>query len=87
VPRPKVKAEFIEPTLIVRSDTLPEGPNWAYELKLDGYRGARHQIVRRSRQIRRRHASARARTKKIAGAAGADGLLVPRKAINRQPDS
>jgi hypothetical protein len=24
--------------LLVRSDTLPEGPSWAYELKLDGYR-------------------------------------------------
>ncbi len=38
VPRQKTKAEFIEPMLLVRSDTLPEGPNWAYELKLDGYR-------------------------------------------------
>jgi len=24
--------------LLLRSETLPEGPNWAYELKLDGYR-------------------------------------------------
>lgn len=24
--------------LLVRSDTLPEGPDWLYELKLDGYR-------------------------------------------------
>ena len=24
--------------LLLRSDTLPEGPAWAYELKLDGYR-------------------------------------------------
>jgi hypothetical protein len=38
VPHQKTKAEFIEPMLLVRSDTLPEGPNWAYELKLDGYR-------------------------------------------------
>jgi hypothetical protein len=38
VPRPKTKAEFIDPMLLVRSETLPEGPNWAYELKLDGYR-------------------------------------------------
>jgi bifunctional non-homologous end joining protein LigD len=36
--RQKTKAQFIEPMLLVRSDTLPEGPNWAYELKLDGYR-------------------------------------------------
>jgi ATP-dependent DNA ligase len=24
--------------LLVRSDTLSEGPNWSYELKQDGYR-------------------------------------------------
>jgi bifunctional non-homologous end joining protein LigD len=34
----KTTTEFIEPMLLVRSDTLPEGPDWAYELKLDGYR-------------------------------------------------
>jgi len=38
VPTRAILAEFIEPMLLVRSDTLPEGPNWAYELKLDGYR-------------------------------------------------
>lgn len=38
MPRQKTKAEFIAPMLLVRSDTLPEGPTWAYELKLDGYR-------------------------------------------------
>jgi DNA ligase D-like protein (predicted ligase) len=29
---------FIEPMLLLRSETLPEGPDWTYELKLDGYR-------------------------------------------------
>jgi ATP-dependent DNA ligase len=29
---------FIEPMLLLRSDTLPSGEQWAYELKLDGYR-------------------------------------------------
>ena len=24
--------------LLLRTDTLPEGPEWQYELKLDGYR-------------------------------------------------
>jgi len=38
VPRLKTIAEFIQPMLLVRSDTLPEGPDWLYELKLDGYR-------------------------------------------------
>ena len=34
----KTKASFIEPMLLLRSETLPEGPEWLYELKLDGYR-------------------------------------------------
>jgi DNA ligase D-like protein (predicted ligase) len=29
---------FIEPMLLLPASTLPEGPNWSYELKLDGYR-------------------------------------------------
>jgi DNA ligase D-like protein (predicted ligase) len=33
-----LKAEFIEPMLLLRVDTLPEGPQWTYQLKLDGYR-------------------------------------------------
>jgi DNA ligase D-like protein (predicted ligase) len=37
-PAQETIASFIEPMLLVRSDNLPEGPNWAYELKLDGYR-------------------------------------------------
>ncbi len=31
-------AKFIQPMLLLRSETLPEGADWAYELKLDGYR-------------------------------------------------
>lgn len=38
MPRPKTKAEFILPILLLRTERLPEGPNWLYELKLDGYR-------------------------------------------------
>jgi bifunctional non-homologous end joining protein LigD len=34
----KIKARFIEPMLLLRSDKLPEGPGWIHELKLDGYR-------------------------------------------------
>ena len=32
------KAKFIEPMLLLRTDKLPEGPDWLVELKLDGYR-------------------------------------------------
>jgi len=36
---PRVKARFVEPMLLLRTDTLPDDPaSWAYELKLDGYR-------------------------------------------------
>ncbi len=34
----QIKANFIEPMLLLRIDRLPEGPNWLYEIKLDGYR-------------------------------------------------
>ena len=32
---PKAKAAFIEPMLLLRTETLPEGAEWLYELKLD----------------------------------------------------
>ena len=32
------KAAFIEPMLLLRSDALPDGPEWLRELKFDGYR-------------------------------------------------
>lgn len=34
----RVRARFIEPMLLLRAETLPEGAQWRYELKLDGYR-------------------------------------------------
>jgi ATP-dependent DNA ligase len=34
----KSKATFIEPMLLLRSDELPDGPQWLRELKIDGYR-------------------------------------------------
>jgi DNA ligase D-like protein (predicted ligase) len=39
VPRPaKIKAGFIPPMLLLRTERLSEGEDWLYELKLDGYR-------------------------------------------------
>jgi ATP-dependent DNA ligase len=38
MPDKKAKAEFIEPMLLLRTEKLPEGPDWLFELKLDGYR-------------------------------------------------
>jgi DNA ligase D-like protein (predicted ligase) len=34
----KTKASFIPPMLLVRTEKLPQGQDWLYELKLDGYR-------------------------------------------------
>jgi bifunctional non-homologous end joining protein LigD len=34
----KTKAAFIEPMLLLRTEKLPQGAEWQYELKLDGYR-------------------------------------------------
>jgi bifunctional non-homologous end joining protein LigD len=38
MPKEKVRASFIEPMLLLRTEKLPEGPDWLIELKLDGYR-------------------------------------------------
>ena len=35
---PKTKAAFIEPMLLLRTEKLPQGADWSYEIKLDGYR-------------------------------------------------
>jgi bifunctional non-homologous end joining protein LigD len=32
------QARFIKPMLLLRTECLPEGDKWSYELKLDGYR-------------------------------------------------
>src|SRR5262245_61806172 len=31
-------ARFVEPMLLLRTEALPSGGQWLYELKLDGYR-------------------------------------------------
>lgn len=38
MPRQMTKAAFVEPMLLLPTKALPEGTDWAYELKLDGYR-------------------------------------------------
>ncbi len=35
---PRRRAEFIEPTECALVSKLPNGPEWTYEVKLDGYR-------------------------------------------------
>jgi ATP-dependent DNA ligase len=33
-----LKASFIDPMLLLRTEKLPEGAQWKFEVKLDGYR-------------------------------------------------
>ncbi len=35
---PRAKARFVQPMRLQRADVLPSGPDWIYELKLDGFR-------------------------------------------------
>ncbi len=35
---PRKQAAFVEPMECALVSALPEGPDWAYEVKLDGYR-------------------------------------------------
>lgn len=34
----KLNARFIEPMLLLRTENLPAGNSWVYELKFDGFR-------------------------------------------------
>jgi DNA ligase D-like protein (predicted ligase) len=35
---PKMRTTFVEPMLLLRTESLPQGSDWMYEIKLDGYR-------------------------------------------------
>jgi bifunctional non-homologous end joining protein LigD len=56
MPTPELKARFFKPMLLQRVQSLPEGPNWAYEVKLDGYRAlaikSNSKVLLRSRNNR-----------------------------------
>jgi DNA ligase D-like protein (predicted ligase) len=38
MPAQTIKAQFVEPMLLLPASALPEAAGWSYELKLDGYR-------------------------------------------------
>jgi DNA ligase D-like protein (predicted ligase) len=59
-----MRARFIDPMLLQKVETLPEGPQWQYELKLDGYRalafrsgGALHLRSRNDHDFSQRYAA------------------------------
>jgi len=47
-----LEPEFVSPMLAKLVLTLPEGPQWEYELKLDGYRLRWQKLVALSKSIR-----------------------------------
>jgi ATP-dependent DNA ligase len=49
MPEKKARAAFVKPMLLLRTDRLPEGPQWLTELKLDGYRALAIKSVGRVR--------------------------------------
>jgi len=40
----KVKAAFLEPMLLLKTERLPEAPDWPYEIKLD-WSGGKAQLL------------------------------------------
>ncbi len=54
MPARKRKAAFVEPMLLLRADTLPEGDAWQYELKFDGYRALAIKTAKDSAPIAQR---------------------------------
>jgi len=65
MPDREIQARFIEPMLLPRTENLPQGALWQYELKLDGFRaqaiksGRVRFRLRRPRRGRRSCACAR----------------------------
>jgi ATP-dependent DNA ligase len=67
---PKGKAEFIEPMECALVSALPEGSDWTYEVKLDGYRAIGVRTSRDSILYSRNHKNFNKRFPQIAGALG-----------------
>src|SRR3954471_326129 len=52
---PRMELKFVEPMLAKPASTLPEGPEWQYEIKLDGYRALAIKEKRAVRLLSRRN--------------------------------
>jgi DNA ligase D-like protein (predicted ligase) len=67
---PKRKADFIEPMECALVSALPEGPDWTYEVKLDGYRAIGVRTSRETILYSRNHKDFNKRFPQIADALG-----------------
>src|SRR5216683_1761025 len=65
---PRRKAEFIEPMECALVSKLPEGPQWTYEVKLDGYRAIGVKTSRQAILYSRNHKNFNNRFPQIADA-------------------
>ena len=43
----KPRARFIQPMLLLKTDSLPDGDRWVHELKVDGYRAVAYKAAGR----------------------------------------
>jgi bifunctional non-homologous end joining protein LigD len=75
---PAAKLEFIDPMQCKLSESLPEGAQWRYEIKLDGYRAVAVRADSRLRLLSRRNNLLNARFANVAAALDAleDGTMV-----------
>ena len=79
----KTEAKFIEPMLLLRTDNLLDGPEWLYEIKLDGYRaiafktgGKMHLRSRNDNDFTLRYPGIAAALKKLPDETVIDGEVV-----------
>jgi DNA ligase D-like protein (predicted ligase) len=68
VPSAERTARFIEPMLLLRTDKLPEGDGWLYEVKFDGYRAL---AIKSGGQVRLRSRNDKDFTKRYPGVVAA----------------
>jgi bifunctional non-homologous end joining protein LigD len=62
------KSQFIEPMLLLRTEKLPEGDGWQYEVKFDGYRAL---AIKSGGQVRLRSRNDKDFTKRYPGVVAA----------------
>src|SRR5215469_6884380 len=79
----KTRAQFIEPMLLLSTEKLPQGPDWLYEIKLDGYRalaiktGGRVQLrSRNDNELSARYAPITAPLRRLPDESVIDGEVV-----------